>query len=88
MELTPSQLRTLIDYTKTHMIEATQLAEVLELKLEQQPYLKFRIDELLTRNSAVNERLRNRLYKLEVALQRDEAVNGWMGEDRIVDFAV
>jgi len=96
--MTPKELRKIIDEEKSHWLRTYQRFEKYEAMLAARPDLKF----IPGTNTPVEEDLeyfRDRLRTqsatsrkyaklLEEALARDEAENGWKGEDRIIDLNV
>ncbi len=97
MQYTIKQLRKIIEDGRTHWLRAYHIMEEYEFVLEnnnpvfdQMPNIKKTMKEdvvhLRLKLKLAAERSRKNLNAIEKFLDEDEAVNGWMGEDRVIEI--
>jgi len=98
MNVTPTQLRKLIDASRKHWLTTYQTMERYEAIVFEHPGMKYvpqtqidmkkdleRLRADLRKNS---DRARKLTLKMEEVLAEDEAANGWKGEDRFVEMCL
>lgn len=98
MNLTPAQVREVIDRTRKHYYQTYQTMEQYEAIVFEHPGMKYipgtqrdMKEDLVGLRTKLRQqavKAREATLKLEEMLAADEAANGWKGEDRFVEFCL
>lgn len=91
MKITPKQLREAIDAIRTHQLKTSHHLEYYEAVIGTAPasvlpQMQQDVNKLRSMFKDANKNVRGYAEKLELFLKEDEAMNGWKGEDRYIEF--